>query len=149
MNRIFLLGLFLISTVNAQDYFPTNSGVKSKELNYQAFTNATIYLSPTKSISKATLLELNGKVIAVGTNISLPKNTRVYDKTGLFIYPSFIDIHTTFGIQTPKRVSRSWRSAQYEASRDGYYWNDHILSDYNGIDDYSYDKKEAEQLRKV
>lgn len=37
MNRIFLLGLFLISTVNAQDYFPTNSGVKSKELNYQAF----------------------------------------------------------------------------------------------------------------
>ena len=149
MNRIFLLGLFFISTVNAQDYFPTNSGVKSIELNYQAFTNATIYLSPTKSISKATLLELNGKVIAVGTNISLPKNTRVYDKTGLFIYPSFIDIHTTFGIQTPKRVSRSGRSAQYEASRDGYYWNDHILSDYNGIDDYSYDKKEAEQLRKV
>ena len=85
MNRFLFIGLICIISANAQDYFPTNSGVKSKELNYQAFTNATIYLSPSKSITKATLLELNGKVVAVGTNISLPKNTRVYDKTGLFI----------------------------------------------------------------
>ena len=149
MKRILLVSLLLISNANAQDYFPTNSGVKSKELNYQAFINATIYLSPTKLIQDATLLELNGSVIAVGTNINLPKNTRVYDKKGLYIYPSFIDVHTSFGIETPKRSIRSGRSAQYEASRDGYYWNDHILSDYNAIDDYRYNQKEAEQLRKV
>ena len=149
MNRFFIIGLLLIATANAQDYFPTNSGVKSKELNYQAFTNATLYLTPTNIIKNATLLELNGTVIAVGTNVELPKNTRIYDKSGLYIYPSFIDVHTSFGIQTPKRSAGSGRSAQYQASRDGYYWNDHILSDYNGIEDYSYNKKEAEQLRKV
>ena len=100
MNRFFIIGLLLIATANAQDYFPTNSGVKSKELNYQAFTNATVYLTPTNIIKNATLLELNGTVIAVGTNVELPKNTRIYDKSGLYIYPSFIDVHTSFGIQT-------------------------------------------------
>ena len=69
MNRFFIIGLLLIATANAQDYFPTNSGVKSKELNYQAFTNATVYLTPTNIIKNATLLELNVTVIAVGTNV--------------------------------------------------------------------------------
>ncbi len=144
-----LLGLLLpLNLLFGQEYFPNNSGVKTTERNYQAFQNATIHLSSNQVIENGTLLELNGRIVAVGQNITLPKNTRIYDKTGLHIYPSFIDLHSTFGISSPKGAS-SGRSAQYEPNRKGYYWNDHILSEYNSLKDYRYDLKKAKMLREV
>jgi len=144
-----LLGLLLpLNLLFGQEYFPNNSGVKTTERNYQAFQNATIHLSSNQVIENGTLLELNGRIVAVGQNITLPKNTRIYDKTGLHIYPSFIDLHSTFGISSPKGAS-SGRSAQYEPNRKGYYWNDHILSEYNSLMDYRYDLKKAKMLREV
>lgn len=146
MKRILFLLVFSMHMLNGQVYFPDNTAVKTKELNYQAFTNATIHLNPTTVIKNATLLEQKGRIVAVGQNISLPKNTRIFDKTGTHIYPSFIELNSNFGIKMEK-TSRSGRSAQYQASRDGYYWNDHILSDYNSVEDYSYNKSQAKTLR--
>jgi len=48
MRRFLLLCIFQLGVLQAQDYFPTNTAVKTKELNYQAFTNATIHLNPSK-----------------------------------------------------------------------------------------------------
>jgi hypothetical protein len=69
MRRFLLLCIFQLGVVQAQDYFPTNTAVKTKELNYQAFTNATIHLNPSTVINQATLLEQNGRIVAVGQNI--------------------------------------------------------------------------------
>ncbi len=151
IKNIFIVLIALHFSVGAisQDYFPTNSGVKTKDKTYKAFTNATIYVSPTQVIEKGTLLIRDDKVISVGANVSLPSNTQVYDLEEAFIYPSFIEIYSDFGIQKPKPYSARGRSAQYEASREGYYWNDHILSDYNSINDYRYNSKKAESLRAI
>ena len=54
------------TTLFAQDYFPENSGVKSKNNNYTAFTNAKIYVTPSQIIDGGTLLIQNGKVTQVG-----------------------------------------------------------------------------------
>lgn len=73
-----LLGLLLpLNLLFGQEYFPNNSGVKTTERNYQAFQNATIHLSSNQVIENGTLLELNGRIVAVGQNITLPK-TRVF-----------------------------------------------------------------------
>ena len=93
MKRILFLLVFSMHMLNGQVYFPDNTAVKTKELNYQAFTNATIHLNPTTVIKNATLLEQKGRIVAVGQNISLPKNTRIFDKTGTHIYPSFIEAY--------------------------------------------------------
>ena len=146
MRKLLLLLIFPLSVLQAQVYFPSNTAVKTQELNFQAFTNATIHLNPTTVLTDATLLEQNGRIVAVGQNLTLPKNTRVYDKSGTHIYPSFIELNSNFGVKMEKK-SRSGRSAQYQASRDGYYWNDHIISDYNSLADYSYDKTKAKSMR--
>ncbi len=57
----------------AQDYFPKNDGVKTKNTSYQAFTNAKIYVTPTQIIENGTLLIKDGKVVASGNEVSLPK----------------------------------------------------------------------------
>ncbi|MEZ4809134.1 MAG: amidohydrolase family protein [Allomuricauda sp.] len=133
----------------AQDYFPKNDGVKSKNNNYRAFTNAKIYVTPTQIIQNGTLLIQDGKVVQVGSNVGIPKNAVVEDLGGKYIYPSFIDIFSDFGVKKPERADTAGRSAQYGPEREGYYWNDHIMPENNAISRFDYDDKKAEELRKA
>jgi imidazolonepropionase-like amidohydrolase len=139
--------MFMCSiTFYAQDYFPKNDGVISNNTNYTAITNAKIYVTPTQVIEKGTLLIKDGKVVSVGSSVSIPKNTNIIDVSGKSIYPSFIDIYSDFGVEKPKRQSSGGRSPQYDASRTGYYWNDHVMPENNAIDKFSYDSKTAKEL---
>lgn len=147
ITRIALL--FCTTFIFAQDYFPKNDGVKEENDNYTAFTNATIYVSPSQVVQNGTLLIHKKKVIASGKSVSIPSNAIVINLDGKFIYPSFIDPYTSFGIEKPKRAQRQGRPAQYDASREGFYWNDHIMPEYNGIDGFKYDDKKAEEYRKA
>ncbi|MET1259942.1 amidohydrolase family protein [Flagellimonas sp. DF-77] len=133
----------------AQDYFPENDGVKSKNNNYRAFTNARIHVGPGQVIENGTLLIRNGKVVQAGTGIGIPKNTVVEDLSGLSIYPSFIDVFSNFGVSKPKRNPARGRSPQYENTREGFYWNDHIMPENHAIAKFKYNDKEAEKLRKA
>ena len=134
----------------AQDHFPKNDGVKSKSTNYTAFTNAKIYVTPSEIIENGTLLIKNGKVVSTGASVSIPKNAITIDLSGKSIYPSFIDIYSGFGIEKPKRQGGGFRgSPQYDASREGFYWNDHIMPEQNAITHFKYDNKSASSLRKA
>jgi imidazolonepropionase-like amidohydrolase len=141
--------LFCATTIFGQDYFPKNDGVKSENNNYTALTNAKIYVTPSQIIEKGTLLIQDGKVVQVGTNVALPKNVVVIDLTGKFIYPSFIDVFSDFGVAQPKRPERSGRSAEYDPSREGFYWNDHVMPENDAISKFSYDEKKAKELRDI
>ena len=143
---IFLWSLFGAFTLSAQEYFPKNDGVKSKNTNFTAITNAKIFISPSKSIDNGTLLIREGIIRNVGVDIVIPKNTVIIDLKGKSIYPSFIDLYSDFGISKPKRESGGSRSPQYSASREGFYWNDHIRPEQNAIDHFKYDDKAAKAL---
>src|SRR6056297_2171320 len=149
--KLKLLALFLfIGSVSlfAQDYFPKNDGVKAKKNNnYTAFTNAKIYVTPTEVINNGTLLIQNGKVVQVGKSVTIPKNAVVENLEGKSIYPSFIDAFSGFGVKLPKKASGGGRSAQYGPSREGFYWNDHIMPENDAINSFTYDAKEAKELR--
>jgi imidazolonepropionase-like amidohydrolase len=149
MRLLTLAFLWCGASLLAQDYFPENDGVKAKNNNYHAFTNAKIQVTPNQVIERGTLLIQNGKVVAVGTSVSLPKNTVVEDLAGKSIYPSFIDAFTSFGVEKPKRAQGGGRSAQYGPSREGFYWNDHIMPENNAVDKFKYDDKKAKDLRKA
>ncbi|MEZ4803686.1 MAG: amidohydrolase family protein [Gelidibacter sp.] len=136
-------------TLFAQDYFPKNDGVKTKNTNYTAFTNANIHVTPTQVIENGTLLIKDGKVVATGNSVTIPKNATVVDIAGKSIYPSFIDIYSDFGIEKPKRESSGRRNPQYDAGRTGYYWNDHIMPENNAIEKFKYDSKKADELIKA
>ena len=72
MRKVFLVCAVLLTiSLQAQDYFPTNTGVKTKKNTTVAFKNATIYVTPQKIIKKGTLLIKDGKVFAVGKSFWL------------------------------------------------------------------------------
>ncbi len=147
MKKIYFLLIFLTLNLHSQDYFIVNDGIKTKDYQYNVFKNANIY-TENGVINNGILIEKDGSIIDLGSNIPIPKNSIVFDLDGKYIYPSFIETHSAFGVKKPQRRS-SGRSSQYEPSRSGYYWNDHIISDYNSIKDYNYSQKDAKELRDI
>tara|TARA_B110000037_G_scaffold144486_1_gene163452 strand:+ start:21276 stop:24242 length:2967 start_codon:yes stop_codon:yes gene_type:complete len=147
MKKLLVLLFFLsVHTMYAQDYFPTDTGVKTTDHTLVAFTNATIYVTPEKILKNGTLLIENGKIINFGTAVKIPKGAKIVNLSGKTMYPSFIDLYSDFGIKKPKRAAGRSRSTQYAASREGYYWNDHIRPDIDPIKDFSFDAKKAKEL---
>ena len=104
MRRILLLCWCLLATaiINAQETFPVN-GVADTRTRTYAFTNATIVKDAATTLSGATLLIRDGKIIGVGTSVSVPADAVVIDCRGKFIYPSFIDIYADYGIPAIQR----------------------------------------------
>lgn len=147
MKKIMLLLIVLLFTgvIFAQEYFPKNDGVHQTNQNYTAFTNATIFITPTEIVENATLLIQNNKVVAVGTNIKIPNNTNKIDLKGKYIYPSFIDIYTDFGMEKPKSQRNFFATPQYETKKEGYYWNEHVKPEFNAFESFKYDEKKAEE----
>ena len=144
-----ILLIFISISPQAKDYFPKNDGVKQSFKNHVAVTNATVYISSTQKLEKATILFKDGKILEVGTAVSVPKNATIIDATGKTIYPSFIDMFSEFGIEKPSNKPERSSSPQYDSNREGYYWNDHIKADYNAFENLKYDSKAAEKLRNV
>jgi imidazolonepropionase-like amidohydrolase len=150
MKKTLLLFLFLCSiVVHSQEYFPTNSGIKTTKNTTVAFTNAKIYVTPTQIIKKGTLLVKDGKVISVGRRVTIPKGTKMVDLPGKTIYPSFVEVYSTFGVRSPAPSTNRSRARQYEANRKGYYWNDHIRPETDASNSFKYDTKKALGLLKA
>ncbi|WP_347174987.1 amidohydrolase family protein [Polaribacter uvawellassae] len=150
MKKTLLLFLFLSTlVVQAQEYFPTNSGVKTTKNTTVAFTNAKIYVTPTQIINKGTLLVKDGKVVSVGKNVRIPNGAKTVDLLGKTMYPSFIEVYSNFGIKNPTPPRSSSNVRQYEAGRKGYYWNDHIRPETDAFDNFSFDTKKANDLLKA
>lgn len=147
-NHITIVLTLLFFWSHGQDYFPTNSGVKTQEQHYTAIINATVHPTPNQKIMNGTVLFKNQKIVAVGEKVALPDNTIIVDAKGKHIYASFIELHNDFGIGKKNTTTGARRrSTQYKSTREGYYWNDHIISEYNSIADYKYDKNAAKKMR--
>ena len=143
--------LLLILTFNftfSQDYFPTNDGIKFDNTNYTTFTNAKIYSSHNTTIENGSMVVKDGKIVDIGKSVEIPKNSTIIDLEGKSIYPSFIDIYSKFGVKAPERKSGDRRSPQYNNTRKGYYWNDHIRPEQNAIEFFKYDDRKAKELIK-
>ncbi|MBW1294544.1 amidohydrolase family protein [Aquimarina litoralis] len=151
MKKLFLslFVIFMGSILHAQEYFPKNDGVKTSNSNYTVFTNATIHTSPESEIKNGMMIIQKGKIKQVGAGLAIPKNSIVIDLKGKHIYASFMDPFTNFGIKKPKGQGNPFGgNPQYDASREGYYWNDHIRPETNPLQEFKYDQKKANEFIK-
>lgn len=78
--------------------------VEKAEKSVFALTNATIE-TVTKGTVQGTLVIQDGKITALGANVTIPANAKVVDCKGMFIYPGMIDGGTTLGLAEVNAVS--------------------------------------------
>lgn len=148
MKKILLLFFTLIaSTGFAQEGFPVN-GVRDVKPELYAFINARIVVDADQTLENATMIVRKGKIENIGTGITPPKGARVFDLKGKMIYPSFIDIYTSYGLQETKKGARP-EGPQFISNKKGAYnWNEAIRSEYNAYTEFSISEDKAAELRK-
>ena len=152
MRRIILSLLLLVigTAAIAQETFPIN-GVRDVRTNVYAFTNATIVQNEKTTIEKGTLVVKQGKIVAVGAAVEIPKEAIIVDCNGRFIYPSFIDPLTDYGANTPKRGAGGFNfgaPAQFSSNKAGAYnWNQAIKPEVNAVESFSMDEAAAAGFR--
>ena len=144
MKILKILFLCLISiSVFSQESFP-NNGVKSTFSPIYAFTNAHLIISPEKEIINGTLLIQDDKIINADSIVDIPKGAIIKDVKGDYVYPSFIDLYSDYGLPKAKRGEYNYRP-QYESNKNGaFHWNQSIHPEINSAEQFVYDNKQAE-----
>jgi imidazolonepropionase-like amidohydrolase len=146
----FIIALLLLfhGSGQAQETFPVN-GVNDHSHTLYAFTHANIVLRYNQTLSNATLLVQDNRIVDVGTQVSIPSNAVVTDLKGKYIYPAFIDAFSHYGINEAKREKRE-NTQQIESSTKGAYaWNQAIRSETEASRLFNYNAAQAEELRKL
>lgn len=151
--KLLLSGLLFAVLLQAQETFPVN-GVADKRDGCYAFTNATIVTNAQSTLTNATLVIRDGKIAAVGTTgIVIPKDAVVIDCKNKYIYPSFVDIYSDYGITPPQRAAGGFNfnaPAQITSNTKGAYgWNQAIKPETDASKVFSVDDAKAKSLREI
>lgn len=96
MNIVRLIigcGLLAGGSLLASDQIPApaQSGVI-------ALTGATVYPVSSAPIPNGTIVFVDGKITAIGTDVTVPAGAQVVDVTGKRIYPGIINAYTSIGL---------------------------------------------------
>jgi len=66
--------------------------------------NATIMTAAGPTITRGSVLMRDGKIVAVGTNVTAPADALVIDGTGKYVTPGIIDVHSHIGVYPAPEV---------------------------------------------
>ena len=136
--------LTLFNQIFAQETFPLN-GVEENFDPIYAFTNANIISQPGVEFKNSTLIIQGNKILKLDSNLNIPEGAIVYDLKGNYIYPSFIDLNSNYGLPKVKKGKYNYRP-QYKSNKPGaYHWNQAIHPEIDASKEFSSSSKQAEQ----
>jgi len=141
-----LLQVFLLEADAQTNYY--NNDVKTPRITKIAFAHATVFIDAQTQITDAVLLVEDGKIKQCGKGILIPKDYHTVDVIGKFIYPSFIDIYSNYGM--PVKKAKDATSNQFNSNKPGpYNQNEAIRPETNAAEIFDADEKTASQLRNL
>ena len=101
---MFQTSLFLAAPTFASDILPP--GFRPKPVGVHALVGGNIVTKPGEILEDATIVIRDGRIAAVGRDISPPADARIWSLTGLTIYAGFIESYFPVG-QTNQPVATS------------------------------------------
>ena len=144
--------IIFISVASAQTTFPVN-GIADPMKRAYAFINATIVKDGNTTLSNATMIIRDRKIVSVGNNITVPADVVIIDCKGKYIYPSFIDIYSDYGIPVQPRTQTTFNfnaPGQIASNTKGAYgWNQAIKPQVNAGELFTVDDTKATPLRET
>lgn len=152
MRKFLLLCWCLLTAavINAQETFPVNGVADPRNATY-AFINATIVKESSASPVTATMLVKDGRILAIGSAVTIPADAIVIDCKGKFIYPSFIDVYADYGMPALQRTQGGFNfnaPAQLNSNQKGAFgWNQAIRTDVNASHLFVADDAKAKNYR--
>jgi imidazolonepropionase-like amidohydrolase len=162
-----LVLLFILASIRAgaqQENAPV-VGVSDRRVDVYGFRNARVVVDYQTTMEKADILISKGRIEALGTGLTFPEGTIVYDLTGKTVYPSFIDAYAgNYGIKVtaqpadanpyaafmnPPATGRQGTQSPTPEARIADYWNDGINSSFDISTEFIPDTKTAGEYRQA
>jgi imidazolonepropionase-like amidohydrolase len=146
MKLAFVVAILLFSNilVKAQSTFPVN-GIADVRTAAYLFVNATIVIGNGKAILNGQILIKDGQILHVGNGVAnkivVPKDVLTIDCAGKFIYPSFIDLYTDYGIT---KSSETKKESDFPRA-----WNPAMHSEQNAINFFATQEDKAKAMRNL
>jgi imidazolonepropionase-like amidohydrolase len=139
----------VFAETKAQVTFPSN-GAPIREDNYFVLKNATIHVDAETTIANGILVIYKNKIVEAGLTPAIPANSIVIDLKGKHIYPSFIDLYTTYGMpEVKKGGGRDFMPQMTSNVKGAYGWNQAIKADVEANKLFTADNKTADEMRRL
>jgi imidazolonepropionase-like amidohydrolase len=145
--KVLLLLTLIAYGVRGQETFPSN-GALIKDDRLYVLRGATVHVDPVTTKSKADVFVQNGKIIKVTQGESIPRNAIVKDMSGKHIYPSFIELYSSYGLPDGKKEEH--RGPMYERKDAGApAWHASVHPEKSASQLFMQNSGRAEEMRKA
>ncbi|MFH0759069.1 MAG: amidohydrolase family protein [Bacteroidota bacterium] len=160
MKRILLIAwlVALISPVISQTNVPV-VGVSDERPGIYGLKNALVVTAYDQEPVKSDILIVKGRFREIGKNLDFPAGTVVIDMDGKTIYPSFVDIHSSYGLPASNVKETDPMAAFFTQGQRGPsvpvkprtadYWNQGIKLNYNAVSEFKPDPTSADAMRRA
>jgi len=164
-KTLFFLLLLLSLQIRAQQDDAPVVGVSDKRVEVYGLKNARVVVDYQTTLENTDILISNGRIEAIGTNLTFPRGTIIFDLTGKTVYPSFVDAYAgNYGIKfqastsetnpfaalfNPTPTGRGGAQVAIPEARIADYWNDGINASYDISSEFIPDTKTAAEFRQA
>ena len=129
--RHLIIMLVVAGAVAATAAEPANPalGLREARGGTTALVGATVWVTPDRKLEEATLLVVDGRVAAVGTDVTVPEGASVVDLAGRVVYPGFVEPWSEYGLAHvgDLNAKKESREIQYgRAAKGTGSWNDAV-----------------------
>ncbi len=135
MRHLLLASLILSATVTAQR--APDNGPRDATPTWHALVGARVVIDSERSLDHATVVIRKGRVVSVKAGSTPPAGARVWDCSGLSIYPAFVDAHVP--VEAPKA----------DPTAPGTHWNAAVHPQRTALDGEGLTEASAKELRKL
>jgi imidazolonepropionase-like amidohydrolase len=114
------------------------------------FTNATVVVKPGEMRKNMSIIVQHDTIVQIAPTVTIPKSAIVHDLHGKYVYASFIDAYSDYGMPDVPKPKREWDKPQMSAKREGAYsWNDALKNDHEAHTMFTVNEGKAKKLRNL
>lgn len=149
MKKNYVVCIISCLYINLQAQISPPAGIYTEDHLVYAFTGATLYITPGKTVENGLLLVQDEKILYAGAMKTLPEGAIVADCKGKHIYPSFIDAFSDFGQPEVKQRTGRRSGPQPDSEKKGaFYWNQAVHPETHGANTFTFSEEKSEDLLK-
>lgn len=135
-------------------------GLRDASPRTHALVGGRVVVAPGRVIERGTLVLRDGVIVAVGAEVAVPADARVWDVAGRTLYPGFIEAHTSaflpsawqprpIGPQPPDAPGSAAPPSGAAADAGARAWNPRVTPERTAARALAADGKTAERLRSL
>ena len=97
-QRLVCVSVMTFLVIGSGNSFASDEIPGAKQTKPVAIVGATVHPVTSDAIEKATIVFADGKIVAVGTDVTVPEGAEVIDAQGKHVYPALFEAYSQLGL---------------------------------------------------